>query len=199
MEEKQSRLVRGVEFFYELVKASLYFWFLLVKNGVVYGLLPALSYTMAYGTTTEKKEEKFYGVLTKKRTAIHYAKGFSFAWFFVAGLLVLSISLLKETSQPVVQILSIAVLFSFILFTLYMVWVAWLFVKNPMQKQLYAVALDQLVRHPLISLYGLSLLGTAVLLAWVNLLIFICLAPGIFVWLIDKGFTKSLAQPQTQA
>lgn len=197
METKQSKLIRGVEFFYEIVKASVYFWFLLLKNGLVYGILPAVTYTMMYSTTNEKKEEKFFSVLKKRRAVIPYGKLISMAWFLTGSLLAVAYFLMSHKITPSFGLFQVASLVFFFLFTIYLCWVAWFHVKGAIKINRYALSLDQLVRHPVKSLYIGSLIVTASLIAWVNLFVFCCIVPGLFCWLVEKGLCKNQSATPT--
>ena len=191
MQAKQSRLICGVEFFYEMVKASIYFWLIVLKNGLVYGILPALTYTMMYCTTNEKKEETFFHVLKKRRAGIPYGKLASMVWFLIVSLLVWTQFSMRRIATSSLNLLGVASLVFFFLFTIYLCWVAWFHVKGNTKINRYALSVDQLVRHPVKSLYIGSLLVTASLIAWVNFFVFCCIVPGLFCWLVEKGLRNN--------
>lgn len=187
MEMKHSRLVNGVEFFYKIVKGSIYFWITLIKKGLVYGILPAISDGLTYVSTNQNVEEKFFTLIKKKRDPLPFERIVSLSWFFIGSFISAFFLLSNGTENQMIQVFEIVSFLVIFLSIIYLCWTAWLVNKNPTTKYIYALALDQMIRHPFKSLYIAGFLVTSVLVAWVNLIIFFFVIPGLFLWLVDKG------------
>lgn len=191
MEKKQSKLTKLVDNFYHISQISIVFWLVLLKNFIVYGLISSVYSTLYLTFNNEIASDKFNNKLKQSKLSLKYQKLTSLVISFLIGLTCLLFWLNDRFN---IQLNFVLVIFMFLLqlISVYIVWVG--IVANNEENSLlvYAKALDLMIRNIVISFGIWLLLLTSILIANVNLILFVLVVPGLFGMVIKKWLTGKL-------
>lgn len=194
--DKQSRIVRFVEQVYRLVIGSLIYWKTLILSGGLYGFVDAADNLMAFLSSTERTS-------SGKGKNLPHRKLLSFTWCVLFSVVLagyLHIGNGKGTEMSL--FLWITASTAFVLYHIFLVTLVVLGKEDqrPLPNRMrYAQTLDHMFRNPAKCLYILMLSGSAVLVGFFNLILFVFLVPSLYWWLLNKGMGKQIKQPMIVA
>ncbi|GEL13553.1 hypothetical protein FC15_GL001545 [Lapidilactobacillus concavus DSM 17758] len=191
MKLKKSRLVRVVDKFYVLVKATIRFWTVLFRYGLVYGWLPAGYYTFAYLMHSGEQGESIKYLIRSHpfRLRQHYLASFTLTF-----LMVISAVLLKLTSKmvPVQLLILVIAMFASLIVATYLTILAYQLNVNSETTHPYFEALAFGIKHGWVSLSILACLIAVVLVAYLNLILGLIVAPSLFFLVTGKMIDQSI-------
>lgn len=184
MEKEPSKLVELVERFYRMVKLSGLFWLQLAKNALVYGLFSSLYSGFVFLANSDLQSARFTQVMKDTRSQLPYHRLLSFCWFLLLSSLGAGFWFTSCSNQGLQLWLFAGSLFLQI-WTIYLIWLA--YVAQRLQGALaYAQALNLLIRHPMISLSMWVLLWGCIVIGYLNIPLFLLVAPGLTLTLWRK-------------
>ena len=190
--EKQSRIVRFVEQVYRLVIGSLLYWKTILSFGGLYGFVDAADRLMGFLSSAESTR-------AGKTESLPHRKLLSFTWcvlfcIVLAGYLHISSGKGTETTL----FLWIMITTAFVLYHIFLVTLVVLDKENErplLNGLLYAQTLDHMFRNPTKCVYIMVLSGSAVLIGFFNLILFVFLVPSLYWLLLTKGMGQQKKQP----
>lgn len=182
---QKSKLVKIVEQFYILVKASLVFWWAVLRGGVVYGWTKAYAELSLYLRLPDfgaKYLRQQYPQQIAKDKLLSFLMSIDFALFFLF------------TQQAKLwhsfiwyQIIIVILLLISVIAAIYLTLLVWFHQQYQLTPQQdYLLALTFLVKKPLTSLTLLMCVTALGFLAWLNLWLFLFLGPAVYSWLTNK-------------
>lgn len=193
---KQSRIVRFVEQVYRLVTGSLLYWKTLIFSGGLYGFVDAADNLMAFLSSTEPTR-------AGKTESLPHRKLLSFTWCVLFSIVLagyLHIGNGKRTEMTL--FLWITASTAFVLYHIFLVTLVVLGKENEPRlsnRMRYAQTLDHMFRNPTKGLYILVLSGSAMLVGFFNLILFVFLVPSLYWWFLTKGMGQQKKRPTSAA
>jgi hypothetical protein len=194
MQDKKSRTYLAVEKFFVIVKASAYFWLLLLKNILVYGIIDSWYQLYAIMQSKNSTFDSFKQIMSTKKRAIPLSKVISFVWSLIlisllsAGRMVL----VSEGRIVAWQMLFIVSLVTFVVLTVFISHVVELSFRtrkeNMKALDLYAVAFNQMLRLPTITFAMGTMVILGILVGSINLILFLFVFPGLLTFMQVKMF-----------
>lgn len=184
---KQSRIVCFVEQVYRLVIGSLFYWKTLIFSGGLYGFVDAGDRLMVFLSSADPTS-------SGKTESLPHRKLLSFIWSVLFSIALsggLHFGNGKETDMKL--LLWITASTAFVLYHIFLVTLVVLGLENerPLSNRMrYVQTLDHMFRNPTKCLYILVLSGSAILVGFFNLILFVFLVPSLFWWLVQPNPKK---------
>lgn len=196
--KKHSKLVRSVEMIQDLVVCSVRYWGTLIRFGFIYGFVDAALNALSFLQTTKvlssiskEGEEHALDHIKKK---MPFGKLLSFIWgsllssciavFFIIG---------NGLKFPGNIFLLVVCLTSFSIYHTFLVVIVRLHSEKKHSytgKRLVAYAFVYMIGNPFKSLFILMLTGSAIAIAYLNLVLFVFFVPSVFWLMVQKGIQE---------
>ncbi len=188
MEKKQSKITTIVDEFYNLVRISFLFWITLFKQVVVYGWLSSI-YQILYDSFKDVEYMSAEKKYRNNRLTLKYQKSVSFIFSSLVFIAILFLWL-NNRFEIGNNVLLISLVFLIQLLIVYFVWIGIVALEHEDSAIIYAKSLDLMVRNFSLSVSIWLLVLASLLLANINLVIFIFVIPGLFGKILKQLLVK---------
>lgn len=193
MVDKPSKLVRFVERFYIVVKASVFFWIGLIRFGVVYGFLYAMRSTWKYLDSEMAYYESYQSITQGERVSMPYEKLLSF--LLTMSLCFGSVGFYTFAKQESVFLLIIGyvnIIWAILLGIFIVYYISNYSRHESREQQLIIIyeSMKQMFIKPTQSFFLLSLFIFVGIIFLFSKFIFIFLIPGVCFELIRRVFPR---------
>lgn len=182
----KKNLVKWINKLYTLIHQSVYFWFSILTKGFVQ--------TSFDNYVEDGKNAMEYKLL--------YYKGLSFVWFILLVNIILASTYYLTVNQPLLNFLSYICLLVFIVITVFISWLSYLRGNITIHSDIEAtiLAFHSMVRFWSVSLSLALFMFISIILGYSNLIVLICILPGIYFQLsklLMERFIEQIKEIQT--
>ncbi|WP_262315278.1 hypothetical protein [Lacticaseibacillus parakribbianus] len=193
MSTQPSKLIRAVTAFYRLVPQSLRFWWQLIRHGLVYGWLAAMTagYDALQPPVPPQSDAAAAAAPQDRRPPLPGA-GWSFAFTLAIGGLLVAVRRLAQAPHSAAWQLAVVALLALVLVgSAFLAALAFGSIRPDAAESPAFAALALLIRHPGTTLsLALSWTGCTIL-GYLNPLVAVLLAPGAYLWLTKSLLTRT--------
>lgn len=182
---KKTKVINGINIFYEIVKMSAEAWILLLRNFLVYGWLDATCYLTSYLMQPTDQRDSFIQFKQEHPLNLKYRKGVSFVLSIILfGWLASYIYLMKngQTSSFISLMFCVLTIWLIIgMIYLSVFGLVWANNKYDDDKQYYAQTFIQIMKNPLITITVLTLWLLSVVVSIRCFILIFLVVPGLIV------------------
>lgn len=185
MTKNPSKLVHLVNQFYQFVQLSLFFWERLFSKAIVYGWIESIYAILYLNHYPEFQEMGYSEKRIEIRLNLKHQKKVSLIFSFLLASIAFILWYQVRFVHDALFLLIVLGMFLQI-FMVYIVWVAFLAIQEPSGAFIFAKAFDKMIRRFSVSFSIWLLFVFSMLIAYMNLIIFFMIVPGLCLKIIDK-------------
>ncbi|WP_461226077.1 hypothetical protein [Lacticaseibacillus suihuaensis] len=192
MSTQPSKLIRAVTAFYRLVPQSLRFWWQLIRHGLVYGWLAAMTAGYDALQPPVQPHDAVATAAPQARRSPLQGAGWSFAFTLAIGGLLVAVRRLAQAPHSAVWQLAVVALLALVLVgSTFLAALAFGSIQPDAAESPAFAALALLIHHPGTTLSLALCLTGCTILGYLNPLVAVLLAPGAYLWLTKALLTRT--------